>query len=189
MTLCYNFKAPSSSISVAALYDDLPTFTLVPYLEDYSKNISIEQAVQNAINYQKELNQETEMEIQMEMENSILLGYVKNRQFILMKEYTNTIISDDDEIKALNNFVKDLMNKDFLEIAPEFVVFKCFPYCIDLPLEYGYIVNKYTEIAKYNMYVQKKYQFVIVTELDFEFEDSNGEDVLSEEVLNKLVFK
>jgi hypothetical protein len=181
MTLCYNFKASSSAICVPALYDDLPTFTLIPYLEDYNKNISIEQAIESSMNYQKELSEE--------MENSILLGYVKNREFKLMKEYANTIITDDDEIKALEDFVKELINKDFSEISPEFVVLKCFPYCIDLPLQYGYIVNKYTEIAKYNMYVQKKYQFVVVTELDFEFEDNNGDDVLSEEILNKLVFK
>lgn len=179
MTLCYNFKTPLSAITVPALYDDLPTFTLIPYLSDYNKNISIEQAIQSAINYQKEITQE--------IENSILFGYVKNREFDLIKEYNNIII-DNDELKVLDNFVKELINKDFPEIAPEFIVLKCFPYCIDLPLQYGYIVNKYTEIAKYNMYVQNKYQFVVVTELDFEFED-NIDDLLNEDVLNKLVFK
>ena len=173
MALCYNYK--TSALSVNALYEDLTTFTLIPYLDEYNKNISIKLAVENAMKDLKELNDDV---------RPILLGYVLENKLIV----TNSDYADTYEIKVIENFVKELQNKDFPEILPEFIVFKCFPYNIDLPLQFGYIVNKYTEISKYNMYLLDKHQFVVVTELDFDFEDYNTNDILSDDFLEKLLF-
>lgn len=170
MTLCYNFK--TSALSVNALYDDLTTFTLIPYLDEYNKSLSIEEAVKNAMKELEDLHEDS---------RPILLGYVSDLKFHI----TNKDYSDSDEIKVIERFVKDLINKDFPDILPQMLVFKCFPYSIDLPLQYGYIVNKYTEIEKYNMYLSDKHQFVVVTELEFDFEE---EDILSDEFLNKLTY-
>lgn len=175
MTLCYNFK--TSALSVNALYDDLTTFTLIPYLDEYNKSLSIEEAVKNAMKELEDLHEDS---------RPILLGYVSDLKFHI----TNKDYSDSDEIKVIERFVKDLFIKieggcerEPLVPFPEMLVFKCFPYSIDLPLQYGYIVNKYTEIEKYNMYLSDKHQFVVVTELEFDFEE---DDILSDEFLNQL---
>ena len=154
MTLCYNFK--TSALSVSALYEDLTTFTFIPYLDEYNKNMSIDEAITNAMKELEDLHEDS---------RPILLGYVSDLKFNI----TNKDYNDVNEIKVIEKFVKDLFNKDFPDFLPQMVVFKCFPYCIDLPLQYGYIVNKYTEIEKYHMYLSDKHQFVLVTELEFDF--------------------
>lgn len=173
MALCYNYD--TSSLPVNALYEDLTTFTLIPYLDEYNKNISIQEAVKNGMKELQDLNDDV---------RPILLGYISDGKFVI----TNSDYADAYETKVIEKFVKELKNKDFPEILPEFIIFKCFPYNIDLPLQFGYIVNKYTEIGKYNMYLSDKHQFVVVTELDFDFEDDNSKDVLSDEFLEKLLF-
>ena len=173
MTLCYNFK--TSALQTPALFDDLTTFTLIPYLDEYNKNISIKEAVNNAMKELEELHVD-------EDSKPILLGYVTEQKLYI----TNQTYTDHHEIKVIEKFIKGLFNKEFSHILPQFALFKCFPYCIDLPLQYGYIVNKYTEVVKYDMYLLDKYQFVLVTELEFDFEEN---DILTDDFLEKLVSK
>ena len=178
MTLCYDFK--TSAIQTPALFDDLTTFTLIPYLDEYNQNCNIETAVKNAMKELEDLNVH-------EDSKPILLGYVSEQKLYI----TNQNYTDHHEIKVIEKFIKGLTIKieegeEPLVFYPQFVLFKCFPYCIDLPLQYGYIVNKYTEVVKYNMYLLDKYQFVLVTELEFDFEEN---DILTDDFLEKLVSK
>jgi len=170
MTLYYNFKIPTLAVQTPALFDDIPTFTMIPYLDEYN-NMNIENAMTNAIKELDELHEDS---------RTILLGYISELKFTI----TNKDYNDSNEIKVIEKFAKDLYNKDFKDVLPEMIVFKCFPYAIDLPLQYGYIVNKYTEIEKYNMYLLDKHQFVIVNEIEFEFKE---DDVLNDEFLNTLI--
>jgi len=180
MALCYNFTTASSAIITPTLYDDLMTFTFIPYLDEYTKHREIEDAVRDGLKEIQDMHEDL---------RPILLGYVKENNFhhIYENESNSSPCIDSHEVEIIQNFVKSLRNKEFPEILPEFIVFKCFPYCIDLPLHYGYVVNKYTEISKYDMYLFNKCQFVLVTELEFDFEDSSAIDVLTDKFLDKLV--